>query len=199
MSAADLMAVLLAKHLHYDFGRPGRPSQRPPDLLQGTRLAALLQPPEGRRCDHRRGAADVPAARKSLRGPPDAGAAVGRRGHRLARPGAADRRRRRARRQAPRSAALPGLGSVRRQRDGRGIDLGGVRARRIQRARQPDRDHRRQPARSDAPDDARLGSRLLRRTRTRLRLARDRDRRPRRRGDRRRVRRGARTSKAARP
>ena len=52
------------------------------------------------------------------------------------------------------------------------------------RARQPDRDHRRQPARPARRDDARLGPRLVRRPGARLRLARDRDRRPRRRGDR---------------
>ena len=50
------------------------------------------------------------------------------------------------------------------------------------RARQPDGDHRRQPAGPARRDDARLGPRLLLRPRARLRLARDRDRRPRRRG-----------------
>ena len=57
---------------------------------------------------------------------------------------------------------VPRLVPVRRLRDGRGLDLGGVRARRLQRARQPDRDHRRQPARPDARDDGRLGPRPLR-------------------------------------
>ena len=54
---------------------------------------------------------------------------------------------------------------LRRQRDGRGLDVGGVRARGVLRARQPDRDHRRQPARPARRDDARLGPRLLRRPR----------------------------------
>ena len=53
-----------------------------------------------------------------------------------------------------------------------------------------DRDHRRQPARPDARDDARLGPRRLRAARRGVRLARDRDRRPRRRRDRGRLRRG---------
>ena len=47
-----------------------------------------------------------------------------------------------------------------------------------------DRDHRRQPARADARDDARLGPRRLRAPLRGVRLARDRDRRPRRRRDR---------------
>ena len=55
---------------------------------------------------------------------------------------------------------------------------------------QPDGDHRRQPARPDARDDARLGPRRLRAPDRGLRLEGDRDRRPRRRGDRGRLRRG---------
>ena len=43
MSAADLMAVLLANHLQLRLRASGRSPQRPPDLLQGPRLAALLQ------------------------------------------------------------------------------------------------------------------------------------------------------------
>ena len=49
MSAADLMAVLLARHLRYDFDRPGQPGQRPPDLLQGPRLPAAVLVLQGRR------------------------------------------------------------------------------------------------------------------------------------------------------
>ena len=99
----------------------------------------------------------------------------------LARPGPADRGRRRAGRQAARPAALPRVVPVRRLRDGRGLDLGGVRARRVRGARQPDGDHRRQPPRPDARDDGRLGPRHLQAARRGVRLARDRDRRPRRR------------------
>ena len=65
----------------------------------------------------------------------------------------------RARRQGARPAAVPRLGALRRQRDGRGLDLGGLRARRPRQARQPDRDHRHQPARPARRDDARLGPR----------------------------------------
>ena len=71
-------------------------------------------------------------------------------------------RRRRDGRQAARPAALPRLVPVRRLRDGRGLDVGGLRARRLGGPRQPDRDHRRQPPRPDARDDARLGPRRLR-------------------------------------
>ena len=138
---------------------PGRSAQRPPDLLQGPRLAAVLLGAQGGRGDRRRRAADVPQARHPARGPPDAAHPADRRGDRLARPGPADRRRRRAGRQAARPPALPRLVPVRRLRDGRGLDVGGVRARRLRRARQPGRDHRRQPARPDARDDGRLGPR----------------------------------------
>ena len=47
MSAADLMAVLLDGHLRLDYANPGEPGQRPPDLLQGPRLAAVLRDPQG--------------------------------------------------------------------------------------------------------------------------------------------------------
>ena len=40
--------------------------------------------------------------------------------------------------QALRPASLPRVGALRRQRDGRGLHVGGVRARRVLRARQPD-------------------------------------------------------------
>ena len=169
---------------------PGQPGQRPPDLLQGPRLAAVLRGAEGRRRDRRRGAADVPQARLAARGPPDAADPADRRRHRLARPGPADRRRRRDGRPLARQAALPRVGAVRRLRDGRGLDVGGLPARRLGGARQPHRDHRRQPARPDARDDARLGPRRLRAPDRGLRLEGDRDRRPRRRGDRGRLRRG---------
>ena len=59
------------------------------------------------------------------------------------------------------------------------------------RPRQPDRDHRREPARPARPDDARLGPRRLRSPRRGVRLARHRHRRTRRRGRRPRLRRSA--------
>ena len=64
-------------------------------------------------------------------------------------------------------------------------------------ARQPDRDHRRQPARPAGRDDARLGPRVLHAPGAGVRLARDRDRRPRRRRDRPRLRGGGRDERAA--
>ena len=159
LSAADLMAVLVGQVPALRRRRTRGSAQRPPDLLQGPRVAARTT----RSCSRPIGAIDgrgvphLPQARQPARRSPDADPAVGRRRHRLARPGPADRRRRRARRQAARPARLPRLGAVRRQRDGRGLDVGGVRARPLRPARQPDRDHRRQPARPDRPDDATSG------------------------------------------
>ncbi len=176
---------------------PGQPGQRPPDLLQGPRLAAVLRGPQGGGHHRRRGAADVPQARLAPGGSPHAADPADRRRDRLARPGAPDRRRRGAGRPQARPPALPRLVPVRRLRDGRGVDLGGVRARRVQRPRQPHRDHRRQPARPDARDDGRLGPRPLRAARRGVRLERDRDRRPRHRRDRRRIRPGGRDRQRA--
>ena len=101
--------------------------QRPPDLLEGPRLAAVLLDPACDRRDRRTGDGDVPPQGQPARRPPDARPAVRRRRDRVARPGPAGRSRHRARRQAARSARLPDLGPVRRQRDGRGLDLGGAR------------------------------------------------------------------------
>ena len=42
MSAADLIAVLAARHLRYDWDYPGRLGQRPSRLLQGSRLPTSL-------------------------------------------------------------------------------------------------------------------------------------------------------------
>ena len=92
-----------------------------------------------------------------LAGPPDPGAAVGGRGHRLAGPGPARRRRHRSGRQAPGQAAVPGVGAVRGQRDGRGLDVGGPGQGRLLQARQPDRDRRREPAGPARPDRAGVG------------------------------------------
>ena len=65
--------------------------------------------------------------------------------------------------------------------------MGGLRARVPLRARQPDRDHRREPPRPARRDDGGLEPRSLRRTSRGVRLERSRGRRTRRRGDRRRV------------
>ena len=164
--------------------RPEEPPERPARLLEGPRLPARLRPLPRRGCAVRGGVRNVPAVRLAARGSSDARTAVGRRRDRLARPGTPDRRRDGARRQAARPPAVSGLGDLRRQRDGRRIDVGGVRARRLLRTRQPDGDHRRQPARPARGDDARLGPRLLLAPARVVRLERDRGRRPRRRGDR---------------
>ena len=107
MSAADLLAVLVARHLRYDWEQPEADGERPSDLLKGARITVALlhlqgrRGPVGRRVDER-----LPAVRVSSAGPPDPGAAVGRRCHRIARTGAARRRRRRAGRQVSRSSAV---------------------------------------------------------------------------------------------
>ena len=135
MSAADLMAVLLDGHLRLDYGDPGRPGQRPPDLLQGPRLAAATTRAQGGGGDRRRGAADASASSAGgSRATRRRVLPVDRRRHRLARPGPADRRRRRAGRASGSTGCPTALGAVRRLRDGRGLDVGGVRARRLTRA-----------------------------------------------------------------
>ena len=162
MSAADLMAVLLAKYLRYDFDAPENPSNDHLIFSKGHASPLLYSMYKAAGAINDEELLTFRKLGSRLEGHPTPGPAVGRRRHRLARPGPADRRRRRARRQAPRPAAVPRLGPVRRQRDGRGLDVGGVRAGGLRRARQPDRDHRRQPARPARPDDARLGPRRLR-------------------------------------
>src|SRR3954453_11769518 len=92
---------------------PGEPEQRPPDLLQGPRVAAVLLDAQGRGGYLGRGPALVPQVRLEVRGPPGPGPAVGGRGHRLAWPGPADLGRRRAGGQEARSPAVPGLVPVR--------------------------------------------------------------------------------------
>ena len=184
--------------LRYDFDDPKSAGERPADLLEGPRVDAVLRDPPRGRGDHRRGAAHVPQVRQHARGASDSAHPVGRRRDGLARPGPADRRRDGARREIPRPAPFARLGALRRQRDGGGIDVGGVRACVALRARQSDRDHRRQPARPARRDDDRLEHGRLRRTRARLRLERDRGRRSRRRGDRPRLQGGRRRRKDAR-
>ena len=162
MSAADLMAVLIDKYLRYDFDDPENPANDHLIFSKGhaSPLLYSIYKAVGAIEDE-----ELLTFRKfgsRLEGHPTPDHPVGRRGHRLAGPGAADRGRRRAGGQAPRPAPVPRLGALRRQRDGRGLDVGGLRARVLRQARQPDRHHRRQPARPARRDDARLGSRLVR-------------------------------------
>ena len=191
MSAADLMAVLLASTCATT--GPSRTSQqRPPDLQQGPRLPAALRHVQGGRRDHRRGAADAAQVRQPARRPSQpARAPLGRRGHRLARAGPAHRRRHGAQRQVPRQAALPRLGAARRQRDGRRLHLGGVRQGVALQAQQPDRHPGHEPAGPARRDRPGLEQRRLRRPGAGLRLARHRAGRPRLPADRHGLRRGA--------
>ena len=150
MSAADLMAVLLAKYLRYDFDDPDAATNDRLVFSKGhasTLLYAMFRA-AGAITDEE--LLDLPPVRLDLEGHPTPLHPVGGRRHGLARPGAADRGRDGDRRQVPRPAPVPRLGALRRQRDRRGVDLGGVRARVALRARQPDRDLRRQPARASA-------------------------------------------------
>ena len=198
MSAADLAAVLVDGYLRYDFDDPKSPANDRLVFSKGHASIAALRDLPRRGCRLRRGHPRVPDARKHARGPSDTRHPVGRRRNGLARSGTSDRRRDGACREAPRAPAEPRVGALRRQRDGRGLDVGGVRARRALRARQPHGDHRRQPARPAWRDDGRVGSRHLRRARGGVRMERDRARRARSRRDRRRVRSGRRHDREGR-
>ena len=146
MSAADILAVLVGRHLRYDWDRPGADANDHLIFSKGHASPLLYSVLQGRGSDLRRGADDrIPALRVPPGGSPHAGSALGRRRHRIARPGAARRRRGRAGRPLPRPASLPRVGAVRRQRDGRGLHLGGPRQGVVLRAGQPGRDRRRQP------------------------------------------------------
>ena len=191
MSAADLMAVLLAKYLRYDFDQPDDPrndhlifskGHASPLLYSVYKAAGAVSDEElltFRKLGSRLEGHPTPkipwvdVATGSLgQGLP---IAVG-----VALAG-----------QEARPAAVQRLVPLRRQRARRGIDVGGVRARGVRGARQPDRDPRHQPARPARRDDARLGSLVVHAAHRGVRLGRDRDRRARRRRDRPRVRGGA--------
>ncbi len=180
MSAADLMAVLLARHLRYDFTDPHAAGNdhlifskgHASPLLYAMYRAAGAITDDELLSYRRRGS--------RLEGHPTPRLLRGGRGHRLAGAGPARRGRARAHRPLPRPAAVPGLGAVRGQRAGRGVRVGGVRARRLPQPGQPDRDRGREPARPARPDPARLGHRGLRPADRRVRLAHHRDRRARR-------------------
>ena len=185
MSAADLMAVLRREPPALRLRRPEERRQRPAGLLEGPRVDAAYAIFRAAGRSPTRSSSRTASSAACSRGTrrrciPWVDVATGSLGQGLpigvgmALAG-----------EVPRPAPIPRLGALRRQRDGRGLDVGGVRARVALRARQPDRDHRRQPARPARRDDDRLEHRRLRRAGARVRLERDRDRRPRRRGDRR--------------
>ena len=158
MSAADLLAVLVGRHLRYDWDSPGNPANdhlifskgHASPLLYSVYKAVGVVSDEELMTQYRRFGA-------RLEGHPTPDAALGRRGHRLARPGAAGRGGGRAGRQVPGPAAVPRVGAVRGQRDGRGLDLGGAGQGVVLRAVQPDRDRRRQPARPARADRVGVG------------------------------------------
>ena len=198
MSAADLLAVLVARHLRYDWDQPGADGNdhlifskgHASPLLYSIFKAVGVVSDEELMTGYRRFGSRlqghptpvlpwVDVATGSLgQGLPD-GVGVALAGKYLDR------------------AAVPGVGAVRRQRDGRGLDLGGVRQGRPLRAGQPDRDRRRQPARPARPDRTGLGSGRLRAPGGGVRRPGVRDRRPRSRRDRPGLGRGGRPARRA--
>ena len=114
MSAADLMAVLMARHFRYDWQRPDNPTNdhlifskgHASPLLYSMFKAAGVVSDEELMTGYRRFGS-------RWRGP-HPGIAVGRRCHRLARPRAAGWRWRRPRRPVSRRVAVPRLGAMRR-------------------------------------------------------------------------------------
>ena len=111
MSAADLLAVLLAGYLRYDFANPKTPNNdhlifskgHASPLLYSVFKAAGAISDDELLTLRKRGS--------RLEGHPDAGPALGGCGDRLAGAGPADRRRRRAGGQVSGQAALPYLGA----------------------------------------------------------------------------------------
>ena len=188
LSAADLMAVLFARHLHYDWNRPDRDDNDHLIFSKGhaSPLLYALYKAVGV-IDDRQLIETYRRAGSASPGPPDAGPALGGRGDRVAGPGPARRRRGRAGRQAARQDRLPRVGALRRQRDGRGLHLGGPRQGVPLRPRQPLGDRRREPARAGGTHRARVGHGGLPAARGGVRLPRRRHRRARPRADRRRV------------
>ncbi len=110
MSAADLMAVLMARHLHYDYDEPSNPNNDHLIFSKGhaSPLVYSMYAAAGAITDD-----ELLTFRKfgsRLGGPPDAEGPMDRRRHRLARSGHADRRRDRARRTRPRPPGATGCG-----------------------------------------------------------------------------------------
>ena len=113
MSAADLMAVLLARHFRYDWQRPDNPANdhlifskghASPLLYSMFKAAGVVSNDELMTGYRRFGS--------TLEGHPHPRAAMGRCRHWLARPGAARRRRYRPGRPVSRRVAVPCLGAL---------------------------------------------------------------------------------------
>ena len=98
MSAADLMAVLVSRHLRYDLDNPEHPGNDHLIFSKGHASPCCTRSTRRSGVDLRRGA-DDPTARfgSRLEGHPTPGPALGRRRDRIARTGPARWRRRRAR------------------------------------------------------------------------------------------------------
>ena len=191
LSAADLMAVLFARHLHYDWNKPDRDDNdhlifskghASPLLYALYKAVGVIDDRELVETYRRAGSPlqghPTPAlpwvdvATGSLgQGLPD-GVGVALAGKRL------DQTR------------LPRLGAVRRQRAGRGLHLGGPRQGVALRPGQPHGDRRREPAGPGGPDRAGVGHGGLPAARRGVRLPRRGHRRARPRADRRRLRPG---------
>ena len=180
MSAADLLAVLVTRHLRYDWDEPRAPANdhlifskghASPLLYSVFKAVGVVSEEEllngYRRFGQRLEGHPTPVlpwvdvATGSLgQGLPD-GVGVA-----LAGP-------------VPGPASLPGLGAVRGQRARRGLHLGGARQGLLLQAVQPDRHPRRQPARPAGRHRPRLGHGRLRRAGHGLRRPHHRDRRAR--------------------
>ena len=190
MSAADLMAVLISDYLRYDFDSPGDPNNDHLVFSKGHASPLLYAMFKAAGAIDDKEMLTFRKFGSRLQGHPTpviewVDVATGSLGT-----GPPHRRRHRRGGQEPRPPALPRLGALRRQRDVRGLHVGGIRARVPRRARQPHGHHRRQPAGPARRDQARLGPGQVLRQGQGLRLARHRDRRPRLRADRRGLRRG---------
>ena len=162
MSAADLMAVLVGRHLRYDWDDPDNPANdhlifskgHASPLLYAIYKAAGVITDDELMTRYRRFGSRLQGHPTPVL--PWVDVATGSLGQGLldavgmALAGAG-------------RAALPGVDPVRRQRDGRGLRLGGPGQGLVLRAGQPDRDHRRQPAGPARPDRAELGPGRLRR------------------------------------
>ena len=161
MSAADLMAVLLGRYLRYDFADPHAAGNDHLIFSKGHAsplLYAMFKAAGAITDDELLSSAPGAAAWRGIPPPgcpgwtwPPARSGRGCRSASGWRSPASSS-----------TAAVPRLGAVRRQRAGRGVGLGGVRPGGLQRAGQPDRDRRREPARPARPDPARLGPGRLR-------------------------------------
>ncbi len=170
LSAADLMAVLIARYLKYDW-KARVSEQRSADFQQRPRLAAAVCHLQGRRRDHGRRAAFLSKVRQPFaRASESSGAAVGRSGDRLAGPGVGHWRRHGAQRQIPRRVALPHLGPAWRRRNGRRLRMGSVRQGVSLRSQSSGRPHRHESAGAAWRDRVGMEQRGLRRPRSGIRL-----------------------------